>query len=256
MTQDWFAVRDLGHDIWVLQDPIGKVEPRYNVTVVNLYLVLGSERAALIDSGMGLGDIRAACAELTDLPVVNLSSHCHWDHVCGSYLFEERLIHPLERHRIEEDYEVDGITRFRAAPATGDVTEGMVIDLGGRTLTVWHTPGHSPGHVSYLDTATGYLFCADTCFAGTLWAQTEDANLAQWRASLERIATSDATALLGGHEEPLQPRTLAADVLAALDTALDGHSQSEPFDFDPGARKHIFDGFNILLRDTQLAEAK
>jgi glyoxylase-like metal-dependent hydrolase (beta-lactamase superfamily II) len=249
MAQDWFTTRELGHDIWVLQDPIGRVAPGFNVSVVNLYLVIGRERAALIDSGMGLSDIREAYAALTDLPIVNLCSHSHWDHVSGSYLFAERLIHPLERHRLDEDYKVEGVTQFRAAPATGAATEGTVIDLGGRTLTVWHTPGHSPGHVSYRDSATGYLFCADTCYAGTLWMQTEDANLAQWRASLERIAASDVTALLGGHEESVQPRTLASDVLAALDVALDGRSESELFDFDPGTRKHRFGRFNILLRE-------
>ncbi|HEV8193631.1 MAG TPA: MBL fold metallo-hydrolase, partial [Ktedonobacterales bacterium] len=96
MAQDWFATRDLGHDIWVLQDPIGRVAPGFNVSVVNLYLVVGRDRSALIDTGMGLGDIREACTALTDLPLVNLCSHSHWDHICGSYLFAERLIHPLE----------------------------------------------------------------------------------------------------------------------------------------------------------------
>jgi glyoxylase-like metal-dependent hydrolase (beta-lactamase superfamily II) len=249
MAQAWFATRDLGHGIWVLQDPIGRVAPDYDVAVVNLYLVVGRERAALIDSGMGLGDSREACAALTDLPIVNLCSHSHWDHVCGSHLFTERWIHPLERERLDEDYEVEGITRFRAAPATGDATEGAVVDLGGRTLTVWHTPGHSPGHVSYRDSATGYLFCADTCYAGTLWMQTEDADLAHWRATLERIIAGDVTALCGGHEEPAQPRSLAGDVLAALDVALAGRSESEPFDFDPGTRKHRFGRFSILLRE-------
>lgn len=253
MAHDWFETRDLGHGVWVLRDPIGRVAPGFDVSAVNLYLVLGQERAALVDSGMGLGDIREACAELTDLPIVNLCSHSHWDHVCGSYLFAERLIHPLERHRLDEDYEVEGVTRFRAAPATGDATEGAVVDLGGRTLTIWHTPGHSPGHVSYRDSATGYLFCADTCYAGTMWMQTEDANLDHWRASLERIAASEVTALLGGHEEPVQPRALAGDVLAALDIALAGRSESEPFDFDPGARKHRFDRFSILLPEGQTA---
>jgi len=238
-----------------LQDPMAKLEPGYDVTVVNLYLVIGRDRAALIDSGTGIGDICAACAEITNLPIINLCSHSHWDHVCGSYLLDERLIHLIERHRLEEDYDVDTITHFRAAPATGEVTEGMVIDLGGRTLTVWHTPGHSPGHVSYLDSATGYLFCADTCYAGTLWMQTEDANVDHWRASLGRIAASEAKGLLGGHEEPLQPRSLAADVLAALDVALAGNSESEPFDFDPSARKHRFGRFNILLPDAKPADA-
>lgn len=249
MANDWFTTHRLAPGIWAIQEPIGRAAPGYDVVTVNIYVVEGHDRAAVIDSGMGIADLLAVCRTLTPKPLVNLSTHSHWDHVGGAYQFAERLISPLEAHRITEDYNVEGVTHIRAAPATGELTEGGVVDLGGRSLTVWHTPGHSPGHVSLLDSATGYLFCADTCYAGTLWMQTEDANLSDWRASLERIAASDVAALCGGHEEPVQPPELARRALAALDEALAGRSKSEPFDFDPGTRKHRFDGFSILLRD-------
>ena len=249
MSDDWFTVRGLASGVWALQEPIGRAAPGYDVVTVNIYVVEGRERAAVIDSGMGIADLLAPCRALTQKPLVNLSTHSHWDHVGGAYQFAERLIHPLEAHRITEDYDVEGVTHMRAAPATGELVEGGVVDLGGRTLTVWHTPGHSPGHVSLLDSRTGYLFCADTCYSGTMWMQTEDANLADWRASLGRIVASDVRALCGGHEEPARPRELAGQVLAALDVALAGKAESEPFDFDPGTRKHRFDGFNILLRE-------
>ncbi|HLZ23769.1 MAG TPA: MBL fold metallo-hydrolase [Ktedonobacterales bacterium] len=249
MTNDWLTTRLLAPGVWVIQEPIGRAAPGYDVVIVNMYVVEGRDRAAVIDSGMGIADLLAACRALTSKPLLSLSTHSHWDHVGGAYQFGERLISPLEAHRIAEDYDVEGVTHIRAAPATGELIEGGVVDLGGRSLAVWHTPGHSPGHVSLLDSATGFLFCADTCYAGTLWMQTEDANLPDWRASLERIAASGVAALCGGHEEPLQPVNLAAHVLAALDEALAGKSVSEPFDFDPGTRKHRFDGFSILLRE-------
>ena len=43
--------------------------------------------------------------------------------------------------------------------------------------------------------------------------------------------------------------SLAGRVLAGLEEALAGHSISQPFDFDPGTRKHTFGEFSILLRD-------
>lgn len=249
MISDWFTVRDLASGVWVLQEPIGRAAPGYDVVAVNIYLVVGEERAAVIDSGMGIVDLLGPCRTITSLPLLNLSTHSHWDHVGGAYQFEDRRISPLEAHRIATDYEVEGVTHIRAAPATGTLHEGDTIDLGGRTLTVWHTPGHSPGHVSLLDSATSYLFCADTCYAGTMWMQTEDANLDDWRTSLTRIATSTVTALCGGHDEPAQPPDLARRTLVALESALAGASRSEPFNFDPGTRKHLFDGFSILLHE-------
>ncbi|WIG59535.1 MAG: hypothetical protein OJF49_002282 [Ktedonobacterales bacterium] len=249
MHTDWFAIQQLAPGVWALQDPIGRVVPDYDVGVVNLYLVDGHDRAALIDSGMGLGDVMAACRTLTSKPLLTLCSHSHWDHVGGAHLFTERLIHPIEAPRLTEAYDVEGIGTIRRAPPTGALNEGDVLDLGGRTLTIWHTPGHSPGHTSFLDSQTGYLFCGDTCYAGTLWMQTDDANLDHWRTSLQRLAASGATALCGGHEEPRQQPALARRLLTALDDALAGRSTSAPFPFDPGARKHTFGDFSLLLRD-------
>ncbi len=249
MQTEWFAVQQLGPGVWVLQDPIGRVVPEYDVSVVNLYLVEGRDRAALIDSGMGIGDVFAACRALTAKPLITLCTHSHWDHVGGAHLFAERLISPLEASRLNETYEVDGVGTILAAPATGTLEEGGAVDLGGRTLAVWHTPGHSPGHVSLLDSETGLLFCADTCYAGTLWFQTEDANLADWRRSLDRLAASGARALCGGHEEPMQEPTLARRVLTGLETALAGHSDWVEFPLDPGTHKHTFGEFSMLLRE-------
>jgi glyoxylase-like metal-dependent hydrolase (beta-lactamase superfamily II) len=247
MSTDWFGTQQLGPGLWVLQDPIGRVVPDYDVSVVNLYLVAGRERAALIDSGMGIGDVLAACRALTDLPLLTLCTHSHWDHIGGAHQFTERHIAALEADRLSESYEVEGVGTIHAAPATATLAEGDTIDLGGRALEVWHTPGHSPGHLTFRDTQSGALFCADTCYAGTMWSQTTDANLDDWRRSLARLAASDATALYGGHETPRQSPALADRMLAALDEALAGRSDSVPFEFEPGTRKHRFGEFSLLL---------
>lgn len=248
MTTEWFMTRQLGPGVWVLQEPIGRVAPTFDVSVVNIYLVEGRDRAAVIDSGMGLADLEAACRALTDLPLINLCTHSHWDHVGGSHGFTERLIHGLEAARLEQSYDVGQLTHIKAAPATGELADGQSVDLGGRQLKVLHTPGHSPGHVSLLDSDTGYLFCADTCYAGTMWIQTPDADVSAWRRSLERIVRTDWTRLCGGHEMPLQERGLVERVLDGLDRAQAGRSEAGPFHDQPGVLKHRFGDFSILLR--------
>ncbi|MGO8949724.1 MAG: MBL fold metallo-hydrolase [Ktedonobacterales bacterium] len=248
MKSNWFEYHKIAPGVYVLQDPIGRLVPEYGVGTVNLYLIQGTHHAALIDAGMGVGDLLAACRELTDAPIWALSTHSHWDHIGGLHTFTDRRIHAIEADRLLESYQVEGVGRIEAAPATSTLAEGEVLDLGGRALTVWHTPGHSPGHVSFVDSESGYLFCGDTCYAGTLWMQTDDANLPDWRRSLERLAGSGGVALCGGHEAPVQEIALAGRVLTALDLTVTGRSQSLPFAFDPGSVKHTFGEFDILLR--------
>jgi glyoxylase-like metal-dependent hydrolase (beta-lactamase superfamily II) len=89
---DWFATRELDRGVWLVAEPCH----------VNAYLVAGRDRAALIDSGLGIGDVRAVVTSLTDLDVGIVNTHHHWDHVGGNAAFAEVAIHgtgvePLRR---------------------------------------------------------------------------------------------------------------------------------------------------------------
>lgn len=59
----------------------------------NCYLVVGSEKALLIDCGTGFCDIRGAAEKLTDLPIILAATHGHGDHIGGAGQFEEIYIH-------------------------------------------------------------------------------------------------------------------------------------------------------------------
>lgn len=83
-ARGWFRVREVAPGIWLLGEP-----PH-----VNTWLVVGSERAALIDSGMGVRPIRPVVEAITDLPVLVVNTHSHFDHIGGNHEFDQILIHP------------------------------------------------------------------------------------------------------------------------------------------------------------------
>nr|MDP9472148.1 MBL fold metallo-hydrolase [Chloroflexota bacterium] len=89
LVQGWFAVSAPEEGVFTIEEPLHEEQ-------VKSYLVVGSERAILIDTGMGVGDIRTLVADLTDRPVTVVNSHVHWDHIGGNGLFAEILIHPTE----------------------------------------------------------------------------------------------------------------------------------------------------------------
>ncbi|MEA2156557.1 MAG: hypothetical protein QOE11_2697 [Solirubrobacteraceae bacterium] len=86
----WFAVDELRPGVWQIAEP-GHVAS---------FLVAGSARAALIDTGMGVHPIRPVVEALTDRPVLVVNSHHHMDHVGGNHEFEEIAIHEAGAARL------------------------------------------------------------------------------------------------------------------------------------------------------------
>ena len=91
-TSDWFAVQQLREGLFLVAEPMH----------VNNYLVVGSQRAVLFDTGMGISDIRAVVEHLTDLPVLVVNSHYHFDHVGGNDQFTDIAIHEAGVERLRQ----------------------------------------------------------------------------------------------------------------------------------------------------------
>jgi glyoxylase-like metal-dependent hydrolase (beta-lactamase superfamily II) len=89
-ADDWFAVDALRPGVWQIAEP-GHVAS---------FLVAGDERAALIDTGMGVRPIRPVVEALTDKPVIVVNSHHHMDHVGGNHEFDEIAIHESGAERL------------------------------------------------------------------------------------------------------------------------------------------------------------
>jgi glyoxylase-like metal-dependent hydrolase (beta-lactamase superfamily II) len=81
--RDWFDVRPLADGVWLLAEP----------GHVNSYLISGSDHAVLMDTGLGVADIRTVAEGLTGKPLVVVNSHHHFDHTGGNDLFENIAIH-------------------------------------------------------------------------------------------------------------------------------------------------------------------
>jgi glyoxylase-like metal-dependent hydrolase (beta-lactamase superfamily II) len=77
-------------------------------------------------------------------------------------------------------------------PTPVPLHEGDEIALGGRTLTVLHTPGHSPDSVCFLDDRDGLLFGGDTLNSGPIYAQLAESDVADFARSTARLAALEA----------------------------------------------------------------
>lgn len=118
---------------------------------VRFFLLAGTERAMLIDSGMTVHNARDIAATLTDLPVSLLNTHADIDHIGSNAQFDAFYMHPAE----EANYRRGGGGELLP------IADGDALDLGGRELRIIHLPGHTPGSVAVLDARDRVLISGD-----------------------------------------------------------------------------------------------
>ena len=120
---------------------------------VHMYLLLGDERAMLVDTGFGTRDLPGAVRSITDLPLTVINSHGHFDHAAGDRLFPRAFAHKAEfeeiRSAIEGDFELC------------ELKDGDKIDLGGRVFEVINMPGHRPGAIMLLERSERLIITGD-----------------------------------------------------------------------------------------------
>lgn len=183
LEKDYFKVTKLENNIYRIY------EPKDIYTTV----ILGSEKALVIDNGHGFGNVRKVIESITDLPLMVVNTHGHLDHAGGNYLFDEVYINfedipTYYKYEKEKDlmlisydklFKEKGIQMFpddfdresfmkTTTKKFFPLENHQIIDLGGRKLEVIKMPGHTVGHVTFLDYETGILFSGDAV-STTLW---------------------------------------------------------------------------------------
>lgn len=257
----WFSVYQVGQDTYAL------LEPHHYEEVIS-YLIVGRDFAILFDTGMGIGNILAEINSLTDRPVVVVNSHSHYDHVGDNHRFSQVWafddsgeIAQIERGVARADcvrFLSPGLYRdlppgfdpatyeIRPSPVTRRLRHLEAIELGSRTLTVHHTPGHSPGSICLSDDREGLLFTGDTVYPGMLYAHFEDSDLAAYRQTTRYLTTlaNQVSHLCPAHNEALIPKELLGAVADAFQLIASGMPSFEPVG---DTRVYRFAGFRIAV---------
>lgn len=202
-SHGWFDVVEFADGVMMIAEP-GHYED------VKSYLVTGEHDVAVLDTGMGVGDFAGLVESLSDRDPIVLHSHAHFDHVGASAQFQRVLVHPSEADDLRAGYPNDEFKGWFAdkylneiplpagfnleqaaipgAEPTGFLNHGDVIDLGGRTLEAFHTPGHSPGGVTLLDREVRALFPGDAVYAGPMFSYRPYSDPVAYRESLRLLA--------------------------------------------------------------------
>lgn len=179
---DWFTVEIIDNDTFAISEYRHWEE-------THCYLLCGTEKAILIDTGLGVANIKNIVERLTEMPVMAVTTHVHWDHIGGHKYFENIAVHEAEKDWLSvrfpiplqavkrnlmckpcefpEDFVIEDYQIFNGTPQRILHDEDS-LDMGDRKLAVIHTPGHSPGHCVFYEPDRKYLFSGDLIYKGCL----------------------------------------------------------------------------------------
>ena len=207
---------------------------------VRFLLLCGTEKAALIDTGMNTPDARKIAEGLTDLPLILINTHADPDHISGNSAFEEVYMSPDE----EENYRFFG-GQGKILP----LREGDTIDLGARVLRILDIPGHTPGSIAILDEANRVLISGDTVQDGKIFMFGKMRNLDKFIESLRHLSefTSEFDEIYAMHGTfPVKPE-LIAELIEGAEQIRRGEVEGKVVEFFGNrARLYMFPYAGIL----------
>lgn len=216
---------------------------------VYMYLLKGSERAVLIDTGYGSGNILELVKQLVDTEPAVLLTHGHFDHIGGAYAFSNVFLEPsdsacYQRHLqiLQEMNRLSSRITIHRYPNSKPIHDGEVIHLGHRDLVVIHTPGHSLGSVCYWDQTNQMIFTGDTCCQGDVLLNLEYSTSVQiFHNSIQKLQQRFSHEILwpAHHAYPLHPDILQKYSVASS-LLLNHKVKGIPADGPEGPCKHYF----------------
>ncbi len=151
----------------------------FNEEGVRFFLLAGTEKALLIDSGMMTKNAKELAEEKTSLPLFLLNTHADRDHIGSNDEFESFYMNPAEC----SNYYHGNRGRGTIVP----VWDGDVLDLGNRPLLIIAIPGHTPGSVAVLDEKNRRIFTGDPVQDGKIFMFGVQREMHAYRHSLLRL---------------------------------------------------------------------
>jgi glyoxylase-like metal-dependent hydrolase (beta-lactamase superfamily II) len=155
-AQSVFKNNDL--EISKLEDKVWVIETTDKTT---MYLIEGTEKALLIDTGTKCADLGEVIRKITKKPLYVAITHIHSDHAGNIGYFDSIYFHAADTVLMRQPYK--GKIHF--------INEGDVFDLGGKQIEVSYMPAHTPGSIVLLDRKAGNCYSGDAFGSGQVWLQ-------------------------------------------------------------------------------------
>ncbi len=223
---EYYSIQGLLPGVYQITEPMG----------VSTALFVGAEKALLVDTGYGLGNLLGTVRSITTNPLTVLNSHYHWDHSQGNHLFDRvyisRADHDLllqsddralkertvslarDRGCLPEGFDEE---RYLCSGAGNlQVLEKSCFDLGGMTVECILVPGHTPGSLVFYTDKYQLLLTADSWNPTTWLFFPYSAPVMRYSKTMASLLNLPFVQLLCSHSAGLFPRERLASFIIGL----------------------------------------
>lgn len=238
----WYDVEQISQHVTGITD----------VTGVRCFLVQGTERALLIDTGTGAGNLKDTVDALTTLPYQVVLTHGHVDHVGGAWAFDEVYLSPKDNDLVKYHVTLENqlgyigaiapqvLEEVKRQNAIGEaeyalqpLTDGMEFHLGELDVKAIEVTGHTQGMTCLLIKQERMLILGDACNGRVFLFDDEASSVVQYRESLNALLMIEASydTALFSHGPALQSKDMVKGCIAVADEILEGKDDKIPFYF-------------------------
>lgn len=223
-----------------------------DITDVHSFLVEGRDRAVLIDTGTGAGDMKAFVETLTQKPVEVILTHGHSDHASGAARFEKVYLNKADwelvtKHATMErkkEYVVftqggmpENLTDQDFCPERTagylPLENGQVFDLGGVVLEAVTVPGHTRGMTCIINQTERSIIFGDACNPAVFLWDEEATSVEEYKESLIQLKKreNEYDTVILSHGPEIIGKEILDGVLEVCNEILEGKSDEKPFLF-------------------------
>lgn len=219
-----------------------------DLTGVCCYLVIGKDKACLLDTCCGYGDLKSVVSKITDKPVFVILTHGHFDHTGAAAQYEKVYMNlndmpVLKKHSMVEikDADIknhtkelkhlskeDWIEPYKQVPI--NIEDGDIFDLGELTIKMILVKGHTPGMMCPLIVEDRIIIFGDACGVGVLLFDEFSSYISEYRESLIRLKEyeDDYDTIYRNHGTFSSPKELLDNVIECCDLILSGNDAKQP----------------------------